>query len=60
MGVGISLAPTLGLYGLENQMAAWFRKVMSLQSECGAESLKTPVESLVLSQHRKEGEEAGE
>lgn len=33
---------------------------MSLQSECGAESLKTPVESLVLSQHRKEGEEAGE
>lgn len=38
-------------------MAAWFRTVMSLQSECGVESLE---ESLVLSPHRKEGEDTGE
>lgn len=61
--MGISLAPTLGLYSSENQMAAWFRKVMSLQSlqsECGVKAWKTPVESLVLSPHRKEGEVTGE
>lgn len=36
-------------------MATWFRKLMSLQSECGAESLVIPVESLALSPHWKEG-----